>query len=44
MILKLVKLPSPILKKPVEPVKKIDRKIITLIADMIETLSVQTDP
>lgn len=44
MILKLVKSPSPILKKPVEPVKKVDRKITTLIADMIETLSVQTDP
>jgi peptide deformylase len=40
----IVKTPSPILRQIAKPVTKIDRKIVRLISDMIDTLNAQTDP
>lgn len=44
MILKLVDIKAPVLRKKAKPVKKLDKKIKQLIADMKETLISQKDP
>ena len=44
MILPIVKIPNKVLTTPTKPIKKVDAKILKLIADMEETLIVQTDP
>jgi len=44
MKLKIVDIKHPVLRKRAKPVKKIDKKIKKLIADMKETLLAQKDP
>ena len=44
MILKLVDIKDPVLRKIAKPVKKIDKKIQKLISDLKETLVAQNDP
>ena len=44
MIRKIIAVRDPALRKISKPVKKIDKKIITLISDMRETLALQKDP
>lgn len=44
MILNLVDIKDPILRKEAKPVKKLDKKVKKLIADMQETLVSQNDP
>ncbi|MBN1168867.1 peptide deformylase [Candidatus Woesebacteria bacterium] len=44
MIQKIVNVKDPILRKKAKPVKRIDKKIKSLIADLKETLIVQKDP
>lgn len=44
MILKIVGVKNPILRKKSKPVTKLDKKITKLIADMKETLEAQDDP
>jgi peptide deformylase len=44
MVLPIVKIPNKVLTTPTKSIKKIDAKILKLIADMEETLIVQTDP
>ncbi len=44
MILKIVDIKNPILKKRAKPVGTLDKKIKKLIADMKNTLAIQEDP
>lgn len=44
MVLKFADIKDPILRQKAKPVGKIDKKIQQLIADMKETLRVQSDP
>lgn len=44
MILKFVDIKDPVLRQVAKPVSKIDKKVLQLIADMKETLRVQSDP
>lgn len=44
MIRKIVDVKNPILRQKAKPIAKIDKKILELISDMKDTLSVQKDP
>jgi peptide deformylase len=44
MIRKIVKADNPLLRKKSKPVKKIDKKILSLISDLKDTLLSQKDP
>lgn len=44
MILNLVDIKDPVLRKKAKLVKKFDKKLVTLVADMWETLKIQDDP
>ena len=43
-VLKILTAPHPILKNPTKPVKEFDKKLQSLIEDMIATLKAQKDP
>jgi peptide deformylase len=44
MVRKILKSGDPLLRKVSKPVKNIDKKVISLIADLTQTLSKQKDP
>lgn len=44
MILKIVGSKDPVLRQIAKPVETVDKKITTLIADMVETLEAQIEP
>lgn len=44
MILNIVQIPEPVLRKNAKPVLKIDKRIVKLVSDMTETLKNLTDP
>jgi peptide deformylase len=44
MVRKILRSGNPLLRKVSKPVKKIDKKVLALIADLTDTLAIQKDP
>ena len=44
MVRKILRSGNPLLRKASKPVKKIDKKVLSLIADLKDTLAIQKDP